>query len=505
MADVRRLAKNTIYMYIRMIIIMLVTFFTSRVVLDKLGVIDYGLYNAITSVVAVVVFLTDTLATTTSRFVTYDLGKGDISVLKNTFSTAFYAHLLLGVIILLLMETGGLWYMTNRFVIPEGREDATRIVFQIAIMLTVISIIMVPYIGLITAHEDMSIYAYVGIADAAASLLVAYLLSVSQIDKLVFYAVLLLIVKICISLTYFFICFRKYEESHLIWVFNKDTFKRMFGFMGWTAIANLSNTFTVQGAILLLNVFFSPVIIAAKALADQITSAIMKFVSNFRVALNPQIIKSQAEGNEEVSRKLTLMSTIVSFDLVLIIGLPFYFTMDSVLEVWLVEVPQYASAFAKIAILSQIIGVISSSTYIPFVASGKLKSNAIWGLITGVMFFLTLYLIFKFGGDAIWVQYLYLVLMLISVLVLRPYLLCKDVKYHYREIFQTYWVCFKVFISSFILSYTATLLPLESRIGQFIVFIIVAVIGMLCSYIFLDISMKNYIKSVILNGLRRVL
>lgn len=504
MADAKRLAKNTLFMYIRMILIMVVSIYTSRVVLDKLGIDDYGLYNAVASVVGMVIFLNQTLSTSSSRFIAYDLGSGDENVLKQTFSTTFFTHLFLAVIIILALETVGLWYMFSKFVIPEGRETAVHIVFQLSILMTAVSVCIVPYTGLIIAHENMNIYACVGIFDAFARLMIVYLLSISPIDKLVSYASLLLCVQITVAAMYIIISLKKYKEAKPVFYFSKPTFRNMMGFTGWTAAANLSNTFIVQGAILLLNLFFAPAIIAAKALADQISSAIMQFVNNFRVALNPQIIKSYAAGKIIQSRELTLKSTLISFDLMMIIGLPVVFTMETLLNLWLIEVPPMAVRFAQVAVLSQIINTISSSTYISFVASGKLKRNALWGIVVGVLFFGTLFFIFKIGGTPIWVQYLYLIMTVLSVIFLRPYLLRIDIGYDVKDVLKCYWQCMKVFIPSIIVSGIISLLFPKTIIAQIIMMLILALVCSLFSYLFMEKQMKVFLKNTILVLYNRV-
>lgn len=502
MPDTRKIAKNTLYMYIRMILVMAVTIYTSRVVLDKLGVDDFGLYNAVASVVAVINFLNLTLSTSTSRFLTYDLGVGNKEHLQETFSTAFFSHLLLAAIIIILMESIGLWYMCHKFVVPVGREFATQSVFQLSIIAMMISICIVPFMALITAHEDMNIYATVGILDVTLRLVVVYLLSLSPFDKMITYACLILIVQILIALIYIIISLKRYEESKIKLAFNETIFKEMLGFSGWTTIANLSNTFTIQGTVLLLNQFFSPAIIAAKALADQVSSAIMQFVNNFRIALNPQIIKSYAADEKEESKRLTLKSTVISFDLMLILGLPFIFTMDAVMHLWLKEVPDQAVLFTRLAIISQIVNTVSSSTYIAFVSSGKLKSNAIYGLISGVLFFILLYIIFKGGGQAIWVQLLYLILGLISALIIRPWLLKRDVNYSIKDVLLCYWSCIKVLFPSLLLSLILSCLFASDLWSQILLFICVAIICMVCSYIFMDKSMRYLINEFVINRIK---
>ena len=414
-------------MYMRMILVMVVSIYTSRVVLDKLGVDDYGLYNAVASIVAMVTFLNATLSTSTSRFLTYSLGKGEYESLKSTFSTSFYIHLMLAGIIILILETIGFWYMASKFVIPEGRELAVYLVFQISIFTTALAVIQVPFTATIMAHENLGVYAYMGIFDVFAKLGIVYLLAISSADRLVLYAFLVATVHLIVFLIYICICWKRYRETHLVRHFSKDTFQGMIGFTGWTFVANLSNTVKVQGSTVLLNLFFVPAIIASKALANQITQAVMQFVDNFRVALNPQIIKSYAAGELEEFQRWSLRSTVIACNLLLILSLPCMVTMKAILNLWLVEVPPMAVEFAQLAIFTQVIESISSSTYIPFVASGKLKLNAIFGVFTGFGYFIILYLVFSIGGGALWAQWLYLILSLFSVFVLRPYLLHREV------------------------------------------------------------------------------
>lgn len=504
MADTKRLAKNTLFMYVRMLLIMVVGIYTSRVVLDKLGVDDYGLYNAVATIVAIVVFLNTTLSTSTSRFLTYQLGEGDMGKLKNTFSTALYSHLILAVIMLLLLETIGLWYISNKFVIPDGRELAVHAVFQISVLTTMIAVVQVPYTASIMAHENMDVYAYVGIFDVVARLGIVYLLKLSPIDNLIFYAILVAVVQLMTALIYISICHHKYKESHLIRHFNSVTFKGMIRFTGWTAVANLSNTFVVQGAVVLLNLFFSPAVIAAKALANQVTMAIMQFVNNFRVALNPQIIKSYAARDFADFKKWCLRSASISSNLLLILSLPCIVTMNAILNIWLVEIPEQALEFIQLAIFCQVIESISSATYIAFVASGKIKSNALLSTFTGGGYFIVLYCVFKFGGGALWVQWLYLLLSLLSVFVFRPYLLHKEVGFTYIEVYKSVWDCFKPIVSASLLSYGLSVLFGESLWQQILLFFSVTIVTGITVWLFMEKAMRAYILNIIKTKLHSV-
>lgn len=493
MADAKRLAKNTLYMYARMILVMIVSIYTSRVILYKLGIDDYGLYNAVASIVAMVTFLNTTLSTSTSRFLTYDLGLGNMEKLKKTFSTSFYTHCLLVAIVVLLLETVGLWYMGNKFVIPEGRELAIHVIYQISIFTTAIAVIQVPFVATIMAHENMGVYAYLGIFDVFAKLGIVYLLSMSPIDHLIFYSILVAIVQLSVTLLYVIISRSRYQEVRLTGHFGRDTFKGMLGFTGWTAVANLSSTMIVQGSTILLNLFFAPAIIASKALANQVTSAVMQFVNNFRIALNPQIIKSYAAGNIGDFKKWSLRSTVITVDLLLVLGLPCLAIMKTLLSLWLVDVPELAVEFTQLAILTQIIISISSSTYIPFVASGKLKLNAIFGTCTGFGYFLVLFVLFKSGSCALWVQGLHIIFGVISVFVLRPYLLHRELGFTYKEVYQCFGCCFKTILISSIATYGLMITFGESLYQQILLFFSVFVVTCCVVWLTLERTIKEYL------------
>lgn len=503
MADAKRLAKNTLLMYIRMILIMVVSIYTSRVILDKLGVDDYGLYNAVASIVAIVSFLNNTLSTSTSRFLTFDLGQGNSEKLRDTFSTSFYTHLVLAVFMILILETIGLWYMGHKFVIPEGREHAVDAIFHISVLTTAIAVIQVPYTASIMAHENMDVYAYIGIAEVLLKLGIVYLLSIIPFDKLIIFAFLIAFVQFVLTLSYCIICYIKYPETHLVRNFSRDTFKGMMGFSGWTAVANLSSAAVVQGSTVLLNLFFAPAIIAAKALANQVTSAMMQFVNNFRVALNPQIIKSYAAGEEVEFKKWSLRSTVVTCDLLVIIGFPCMASMETILNIWLVDVPPLAVEFTRLAIFSQIISSISTSTYIPFVASGKVKLNAVWGTMTGFGYFIFLYFCFKIGAGALWVQWLNLILALIMAFGVRPYLLHKEIGFSYKEVFNCIFDCFKPIIISGIISYGLSLLLGDTILAQILLFIIVFLACCCVVWLFLEKPVRLYLVNLLKTKMRR--
>lgn len=493
MIDRKRIARNTIYMYIRMLIIMIVTLFTSRVILDKLGISDYGLYNAVAGAVGLLSFLNNTLSKGTSRFLTFDLWQQNAARLKQTFSTAFYMHLCLALIIVIILETGGLWFINHQLLIPSERLFAAEWVYQISIFTAVISILQVPYVALIIAHEDMSIYAYISIFEVLGKLFVVYLLIHSPIDRLIYYAVLIACMQLLVALIYLTFCKLKYIESKLKLTFEKSIFKEMLGFSGWNIIANLSETLRVQGANVLINMFFHPALVAAQAIANQVTAALMQFVNSFITALNPQIIKLHATKDFENSRKLTLDSTILVFDLVLLLCLPFFFVIGTIFNLWLVEVPEYAIIFTRYALVFQILGVFSVTFYTPMLASGKLKLNSMAALLICVGQFVILYFLYRAGFSVMFLQYILLISTIVFAFIVKPYILCTEIGYSLKEIIPCYINCGKVFISSTVLSYLASLF-LDTSLGQqIILFTLIMLIVLICSFVFMELNMRNQI------------
>ena len=499
MSDNRRIAKNTMFLYFRMILIMGVTLYMSRVVLDKLGVDDFGLYNVVGGVVGMLSFINGTLSIGTSRFLTYELGREDKKKLLLTFNTAFYTHLALALILTFILETVGLWYVYNRMVIPEGRLSAAVIAYHVSVITSAVSIVQVPFTALIMAHERMGVYAYISIFEALAKLMVVFLLSVSPYDRLVVYVVLLAVVQILVALLYCIYCRRHFEESSLQKFFDKHIFTEMLGFSGWNIMANLSETLNVQGIVVLINLFFAPVVVAAQSIANQVSGAMMMFVNNFRNAINPQIIKLYASGERDDSKKLTLDTTVYCFDLILMLGLPAIILMDKIMALWLVEVPEYAVIFTQWIIVRQILGTFSASFYIPMMAANKMKVNSIASVFSGIGVFVLLYFLFKMGCGPLWIQYMSIISGVIFSFLIKPYVLYKDIDYKISEMIKCYWACLKVAALSCVISLPFAFLLgdtiKESLIKALIAFIAVA----FSSYVMMNKDTReillNYIAS----------
>ena len=488
MANVKRIAKNTMYMYIRMLFIMGVTLYTSRVVLDKLGVDDYGLYTVVGGIVGMLSFLNGTLSTGTSRYITFALGKKDIKQLNVTFNTTFYTHLALAIIFVILLETVGLWYIYNKLVVTPERFHAALIVFHISVISALIGIMQVPFTSLIMAHEDLNVYAYVGIFDAVGRLAVVFLLGCSSFDKLVFYALLLAMVQLLVAVSYVLYCRYKYIESKLHLLYDKIVFKSLMSFSGWNVMAQIAETLKLQGYLVLLNLFFQPSVIAAQSIGNQVATAMMSFVGNFRSAINPQIIKQYAAGDYEDSKRLTFSTTILSFDLVLLLGLPSIIVMKTIMGIWLVEVPMYAVIFTQYILIQRIIGVFESAFYIPQVAAARIKLNSILSSLLGPAIFIILYIIYRCGGEVMWMQYIGIISITLWSFILKPYLLVRDVEgYKYKDFLPCFITCLKVSALSISLSFVAyKIWGNDSLKDSIITFIASFSSVLLSSFVFLD-------------------
>lgn len=502
--DSKKIAKNTMFMYFRMIIIMAVSLYTSRVVLDKLGVDDYGLFNAVAGVVGMLAFLNNTLAKGTSRFLTFELGNGNEDKLKRTFSTAFFSHVMLMIIMLLVLETAGIWFLNNKLIVPEDRLWAAHWVYQFSLVSMCISMVQVPYTSSIIAHEDMNLYAYLGIGEAVAKLVTVYILSVSTFDKMVLYSALLTTVQLLIFIVYYVFCRSRYVESTLKRIFDKSIFKEMLSFCGWNTIAFLAESLKVQGSNVLINMFFRPSLVAAQAVANQVTTTAMNFVYQFTTALNPQIIKSYATGDYVDSQKLTLQSTVFVFDLVLLICLPLFFVIEPLLNLWLVEVPDMTVDFIRIALIAQVIGVFNVTFYTPMLASGKLKTNSLWGLYLGCGQFVIAYILFKLGYGVLWLPIILMLSTAVYALYIKPRILYKEIGYKIKDMALCYWNCFKVLVPSVLIAAGVNYMMKPNTMIEYGVMLLSTVLTVLaCSFLFMEKSLRIRVIAFVKNKLSR--
>lgn len=347
----KKIAKNTLMLYIRMFFTMAVTLYTSRVVLSTLGVSDYGIYNVVGGMVAMFTFINSSMVNATQRFITFELGQGNKDRLHTVFCTSLNIHAIISIIIVLLVETVGLWFLYNKMQIPDGRINAAFWTLQCSIFATVVNVMSVPYNASIVAHEKMSAFAYISILEVTLKLLIVFLLMVSPFDKLILYAVLVLAVQIFIRLIYGIYCSRHFEETHYAFRMDKSLFKTMTSFAAFDLFGNLSVVARTQGINLLLNVFFGTILNAAAGVASQVQGAVMGFGNNVLMAVTPQLIKSYSVKDYDRMNYLLYKFTLITFILLLLLSMPIMQEANYILGIWLKEVPPYAVSLCKLTLI----------------------------------------------------------------------------------------------------------------------------------------------------------
>lgn len=376
-ANNKRIAKNTLVLYVRMLFMMAVSLYTSRVVLAALGVDDFGIYNVVGGVVAMFSMISGSLSSAISRFLTFELGKGDKDKLATVFSSSVTIQIAIFAIILVCAETIGVWFLNNKMVIPESRMVAANWVFQFSVILFGVNLISVPYNAAITAHERMTAFAYISIVDALGKLGIAYAVSVSPIDRLIMYGALLLILGCIMRLIYGVYCNRHFEECHYRYVWDKELLKQMFSFAGWNFIGSSSALMRDAGVNIVLNLFCGPAVNAARGVAQQINHAVHNFSSNFMTAINPQITKSYANGDHEYMMKLIFRSSRYSFLLLMLLSLPIILNTEFILNLWLKEVPEHAVLFCQLILIFGMTESLSSPLITAMLATGKIRNYQI--------------------------------------------------------------------------------------------------------------------------------
>lgn len=396
-SDNKRIAKNTVFLYFRQILIMLVSLYTGRVVLNVLGVDDFGIYNVVGGIVTMFSFITGTMATASQRFLSYDLAKDNPERLSQTFSLVFLTYVILSIITIVLSEGIGVWFLNTRMSIPPERMEAANWVFQFSILSFVFSIMSAPYMAVIISRERMAVYAYASIVEVVLKLVIVCLLTVIAFDKLKIYSVLMMLISLAMTAFYAIYSSRKFPESRYSYFFDKSRFKELCSFATWNVIGAIANVLRSQGINILLNVFFNPAINAARGIAYYVNNALITFSNNFYTAVKPQIIKDYARDEIDKMHKLIFLSSRFAFYLMLIISLPILLVTQPILELWLVTPPDYTALFVQLVVINSLIEVLSFPLVSGLQASGKIKT---YQLVVSLAYMLNLpvsYIFLKLG------------------------------------------------------------------------------------------------------------
>ena len=458
----KRIAKNTLMLYIRLFLIMGVNFYMSRIVLNILGVEDLGIYNVVGGIVTMMTFLNSSLNITTQRFLNYEMGKGRFENLNKIFSMSFWSYTIIAIVVLVVCESIGLWFFYEHLNIPENRLDAAFWVYQLSILTFIINLLTVPYTSTIIAHEQMNFYAYLSIGDVILKLALLYVLSYINHDKLTFYAILMCAATLFIWLCNWIYCRMKFKECELNLMWDSATFKQLLSFSTWNSVGAIASSVYEQGVNILINIFFSSTLNGARAIAYQVKVAVNSFAANFLTAVRPQLFKSYAEGRLDYMNKLVFSSTKFSIYLLLIFILPILFNTRFILGIWLGKITPEMITFTQLVLIS-----VPVSTCFPVLANvsqatGKIKGYQLSAALLFIMIPVTTYILYKCGMAVEWAFIMTFIWDIIG-LVVRLAILKKDIqfpigKYIKKAILPPVLICM---IVTFAIAYPITFIGIS--------------------------------------------
>lgn len=421
MADIsannKRIAKNTLVLYVRMFIMMAISLYTSRVVLKILGVEDFGIYNVVGGIVSMMGVINGAMSVSTTRYLTFELGKGDMVRLKQTFRMCVNIYGLLALILLILSETIGLWFLNTQLVIPDNRMVAANWLFQFSILSAIFSLLTNPYNAVIISREKMSIYAYISLADAVLKLAIVYLLLFISYDKLIVYGFMLMLLIILNTSIYFIYCNRKYQESRYSFYWETSLFKQLLSYTGWNLFGSASSLVKGQGLNILLNMFFNPSVNAARGIAYQVNTTVNQFFTNFYTAVRPQITKYYAQQDLDNMFKLVFRSSKMAFFLILLISLPLIIEAPYVIQLWLGQLPEFVVPFMRLILVITAVDAMANPLMTTAHATGKI---ALYQFVVGTMTILNIpisYTLLYYGGDPLTVFYISLIIAILNLFI----------------------------------------------------------------------------------------
>lgn len=408
-----RIAKNTLFLYFRMFVLMAVSLYTSRVVLQTLGIQDYGIYNVVGGIVAMVGIFNTSMASSIQRYLSFEIGKGDRYYLRKVFNVCFFIYVFLSVIFLLVAETIGLWFLNTQLVIPDDRIAAANWIYQFSIFSVINSLLSNPFNATIIAHEKMNAFAFISILEALLKLAIVFVLLVIPYDRLIIYGFLVMLISFLVTMIYRSYCLKHFPESHLKWYGDKTLFKELLSYSGWNLFGSAANVAKGQGLNILLNMFFNPSVNAARGIAYQVNTAVSSFFSNFYTAVRPQITKYYAQDNREEMLKLVFRSSKFAFFLIFILSLPIIIEAPYIINLWLGQLPELVVPFVRIILVITAIDAMANPIMTVAHATGKI---ALYQMSVGTMTILNIpisYVFLKLGFSPIVV---FIVSLIISVI-----------------------------------------------------------------------------------------
>ena len=434
----KRIAQNTLLLYFRMLFMMVISLYTSRVILQVLGVEDYGIYSVVGGLVSMFSLISNSLSNCIGRFIAFEIGRNDLMKLKKTFSVAVSIYIILALVTFVAVEAVAVWFLNTKMNIAKENMIAANWVLQFSLLTFIVNLISIPYNATIIAHERMSIFAYISIFEAISKLVVVYLLLLSSHDRLILYAFLLFLLSLFIRIIYGIYCKRQFEECSVNFIWDKPIVLEMFNMAGWNFLSSMADIFKSQGVAILINLFFGTFVNAAQAIAQQVNNAVNQFCNNFMTAITPQITKSYAQENYMRVEKLSMIGSRYSFYLVMLFSLPILYETNFILELWLGVVPTYTIIFVQYALIQTAFEVLSRTLINIIMASGYVRKYQIGVSLLLFANFPLSYFLLKMGFDADSV-YIVAILITISTLLWRFYiahtLMHFNVKYYVKNVF----------------------------------------------------------------------
>lgn len=504
-SDQKRIAKNTVMLYIRMIVIMIVTLYTTRVVLNVLGETDYGIYNIVGSVVVSMVFIQNSLMSATQRFLSYEMGLKDNGDVGRVFQSSLVLHFRFLFIIIVLLETVGLWFLNAVLDIPHGRMAAANVVYQCSILTFALNLIRIPYNSIIISYESMNIYAVLSIIEAFLKLSIVIALKYLGPDKLILYGILVCVITLIINSLYISYCRRNYkEETRLSFRGDKDTIKKLQGFLGWNLLGGVTGVATNEGPNYFMNYYMGVSVNAAMGIAKQVSGAVYQFASNFQSAFNPQLVKAYAAEEKDYLFNLINKTSLLSFYLLFIIAFPVIICADYIFEIWLVNVPQYTIIFCILIIVSQFIAALSGPLWMVAHATGEIKNYQINISILGLMVLPASFFILK-NGYAPYYVLVFQVLLNVAIYIYRLYFVRDKIglpikKYIKEVVFKCALLSVCIFPIPFMMSkYAEGFLQ-----NLFVVTVSVVISGIAIYYGGLDKETRGMVNAFIKKKLTRI-
>lgn len=494
----RRIAKNTLMLYVRMLFGMLVSLYTSRLVLQALGVEDFGINNVVGGVVAMFSLISGSLSSSTGRFLTFKLGQNDLDALKRVFSTSLSIHVVLAVIVLILSETIGLWFLNTHMTIPTDRLFAANCVFHASVFMFAVGLLSVSFNASIVAHEHMSAFAYIGIFDLVLRLAIVLFIAYSSLsfDRLIMFSLLSVVVSCLMQMIYWTYCRRNFEECRFRLDFDKFYWKNMSSFAGWNFIGCTAVLLKDQGVNILLNIFVGPIVNAARGIACSVNNALSAFSGNFMTALNPQITKSYASGNYHYMFSLVERGSRFSYYILLILALPVLFETEFILTLWLKSYPEHTVNFVRLILIVTMCDMLSNTLINLQLATGKLRNYqmAVGGML--LMNFPLSYMCLRLGyppESTLVVAFVVSVFCLLLRLIFLRSMVGLSVKKYLRN------VCLNVLFVTFIASIIPFVIYMQLPDGVFR-FFIVCIAAILCSlltiyFVGCTFNERNFIKA----------